>query len=50
MENPVIFDTDVIPSDIACEYAGMQGEYYHRIPKAGYEVEPRISLTYRALK
>lgn len=30
--------------------AGMQDEYYHRIPKAGYEVEPRISLTYRALK
>ncbi len=29
---------------------GMQDAYYHRIPKAGYEVEPRISLTYRALK
>lgn len=26
---------------------GMQLEWYHRIPKVGYVVEPRISLTFR---
>lgn len=30
--------------------AGMQDTHLHRIPKAGYEVNPRISLTYRSLK
>jgi alkylated DNA repair dioxygenase AlkB len=28
---------------------GMQNTHFHKIPKAGYEVLPRISLTYRGL-
>jgi alkylated DNA repair dioxygenase AlkB len=29
--------------------AGMQDTHFHRIPKAGFKVRPRISLTYRKL-
>ena len=29
--------------------AGMRQTHYHRIPKAGFECEPRISLTFRKL-
>lgn len=30
-------------------HAGMQTTHFHRIPKAGFEVRPRISLTFRGL-
>jgi alkylated DNA repair dioxygenase AlkB len=29
--------------------SGMQQTHYHRIPKAGFESDPRISLTFRSL-
>lgn len=38
------------PGSLCIMAAGMQQKYFHRIPKAGYEVGPRISLTFRKLK
>ena len=38
------------PGSLLLMNAGMQSTHFHRIPKAGFIVEPRISLTFRSLK
>jgi alkylated DNA repair dioxygenase AlkB len=44
-----ITDHFLEPGSLFLMGAGMQSTHYHRIPKAGRKVDPRISLTFRAL-
>lgn len=37
------------PGSLLLMHAGMQDTHLHRIPRAGYECGPRISLTFRGL-
>lgn len=37
------------PGSLLLMLPGMQSTHLHRIPKAGFEAKPRISLTYRGL-
>ena len=44
-----VHDFFLEPGSLLLMHPGMQSFWYHRIPKVGHKVEPRISLTYRAL-
>ena len=45
----VVTTVDLDHGSLIFMKAGMQSTHFHRIPKAGYKVRPRISLTFRGL-
>ncbi len=50
IESEVIETVDLEPGSLFLMHAGMQQTHQHRIPKASFKCEPRISLTFRSLK